>query len=548
MPVGSHKDAFKAHQMLKKLAANEYSPVLAKLAADILLNFVKNQRQVSSDFVIAHLPEDHTDYEPEKLDKALEAVESLCGKCAENHANACFINQTRRILITAKTHTDPGSDFDGKKSLEEILQNSVPKISPKEEDIFPEPSVIHEKRSIPEGYDELRRKYEDLLERDIFRSTLITEIVKTIRSVSEGHFEAEMPVHDDPQLGQLATAFNLMLGTINKTMNHLDSLVIERTSELNTANEALQASVEKYHQINIQLNETLDAAEKANRRIIESIRYANMIQCSLLPNPENIKSFLSDSFFIWMPRDIVGGDFIFTHSSEDGFILSVIDCTGHGVPGAFMTMIADFGLRKIIRDEGWRDPAQILRRLNFFVKTSLQQDTNYALSDDGLDAAVICILGPESNSLPAAHLTLSDTRPLTLTFAASKLPLFYTHRNEVHVIKGDRQSIGYKRSDLGFSFTNHTIAVEKGMAFYIATDGFADQLGESAGNKVSRLGTRRLRELLKENSHLPFDIQREKMLEVFNVHKGDMERQDDVTVIGFGFNHEKHERHEQVKN
>ena len=536
MPVGSHKDAFKAHQLVKKLAANEPTPVLAKLSADIILNFVKNQRQVSSDFVIVRLPEDDTRYDPEKLDKALEAVESLCGKCAENHANACFINQTRRILIFAKTRIDPGSDFDGKKSLEEILQSSAARVSPREQDEFPAQSFIHEKENIPEGYDDLRRKYEDLLERDIFRSTLISEIVKTIRSVSEGHFEAEMPVHDDPQLGQLATAFNLMLGTVNKTMNHLDCLVIERTSELNTANEALKASVEKYHQINLRLNETLDAAEKANRRIIESIRYANMIQCSLLPNPENIKSFLSDSFFIWMPRDIVGGDFIFTNPSEDGFILAVIDCTGHGVPGAFMTMITDFGLRKIIRDEGWRDPAQILRRLNFFVKTSLQQDTDYALSDDGLDAAVVCIRMPDSNyPLPAEPLTLSDSQPLSLTFAGAKLPLFYTCRNEVHVIKGGRQSIGYRRSDLGFNFTNHTIAVEKGMSFYMATDGFADQLGETAGNKVSRLGTRRLRELLKENSPLPFDIQREKMLEAFNIHKGDMERQDDVTMIGFGF-------------
>jgi len=258
---------------------------------------------------------------------------------------------------------------------------------------------------------------------------------------------------------------------------------------------------------------------------MDSIRYAQLIQSSLLPNPENIKTFVPDSFFIWMPRDIVGGDFIFTDYSETGdneygcLIISIIDCTGHGVPGAFMTMIAAFGLKKIIRDEGWHDPARILKRLSFIVKTTLQQDTDYALSDDGLDAA-FCLIKPHEKSL---------------TFAGAKLPLVLIYNDKVTVIKGDRKSIGYKKSDLNFNFTNHTINIRPGMSFYMFSDGFVDQLGEKEDR---RFGTRRFRELLSENAHLPFETQRDRLLQAFEMHRGGNEIQDDVTVVGFGFKQE----------
>lgn len=283
--------------------------------------------------------------------------------------------------------------------------------------------------------------------------------------------------------------------------------LLEQIAERKRAEEALQLSKKK-------AEKEREAAEAANKKIMDSIRYAKMIQSSLLPNPENIRTFLPDSFFIWMPRDIVGGDFIFTDSFEDGFILSIIDCTGHGVPGAFMTMIASFGLRKIIRDEGWQDPAQILKRLSFLVKTTLQQDTDYALSDDGLDAAV-CLVKPADR---------------TLTFSGSKMPLFYVQDKQVHIIKGDAKSIGYKKSDLKFSFTNHTITVDKKTSFYMFSDGFPDQLGEKTDR---RFGTPRLRELLAEICDVPLEKQRSLLLEAFHTYKGTNERQDDVTAVAF---------------
>jgi len=302
--------------------------------------------------------------------------------------------------------------------------------------------------------------------------------------------------------------------------------VEEQTGKLQQTNEQLREQISKRKRIEAALRESKkkaekerEAAEEAHKKLMSSIRYAQMIQSSLLPNPENIKSFFPNSFFIWKPRDIVGGDFIFTDDSEDGSVIAVIDCTGHGVPGAFMTIIASSCLRKIIRDEGCREPASILKKLGSLVKTTLQQDTEYALSDDGLDAA-ICFISDRDGS-----------EKRTLTFAGAKLPLVHVLNDEVTLIKGDKKSIGYKKSDVKFSFTNHTIPIEKDMAFYLFTDGFVDQLG---GEKRRRFGTPRFKKLLRKNSRKPFEEQREMLLRAFEDHQGENDRQDDLTVLGFG--------------
>jgi len=324
---------------------------------------------------------------------------------------------------------------------------------------------------------------------------------------------------------------------LRKHKDHLEEMVEKRTSELKAANEQLKKEIEERKRVETELQKAKDyleklfkkaetarrSAEAANNKIIESIRYAKMIQTSLMPNPANMKEYLSDSFFIWKPRDIVGGDIIFADAPEYGYIIAVIDCTGHGVPGAFMTMIASSSLKRIVKDEGCFDPGEILKRLNFIVKTTLHQDTDYALSNDGMDAAV-CYIKPKISYL---------TSSFGLTFAGARLPLYYVFNGQVNVIKGDRQSIGYKRCDLNHSFANQSVKIEKGMAFYMASDGFADQMG---GERRRRFGSGRFRQLLKKCADMPFDRQREAFLKVFNVYKGDHEIQDDITVVGFGFN------------
>ncbi len=393
----------------------------------------------------------------------------------------------------------------------------------------------------------------------------LIHLTHSARSLSKGDFSVSSDIHirSRDEVGMLAASFVEMSKELEDSYKKLEEY-----------NRTLEEKVEERTQV---LNMTLAEVEDANNKIMASIQYAKMIQRSLLPNPETVRTFFPDSFFIWMPRDIVGGDFIFTDYVAGGLIMAVIDCTGHGVPGAFLTMIASSSLRKIIKDEGFHNPAEILQRLSFLVKTTLHQDTDYALSDDGLDAAVCFInspvsavsgpssarlgpssarLGPSSARLgpsPArlgpssARLGLANpsrqkaetdrqsggTDNGQITFAGAKSPLIYIHNDEVSIIKGDRESVGYKRSNLNFSFTNHTVNIEKGMCFYIFSDGFIDQLG---GKKYRRFGMRRFKALLRENARTPFEKQREILLQAFDEHQGDdEERQDDVTMVGFGF-------------
>jgi len=295
---------------------------------------------------------------------------------------------------------------------------------------------------------------------------------------------------------------------LTKPFNKEELLVRARTHlELKSYHDRLE---HKVRERTLELNEAL-------RKIMDSIRYAERIQRSLLPAPDEVRTYLPDSFFLWMPRDIVGGDIYFTERFEDGIIIAVVDCTGHGVPGAFMSMIASSFIRRITTIFKCHDPAEILRQLNSVIKTSLQQDRKDALSDDGLDAAVCFV-----SLSPAPHLI----------FAGARLPLFYVHNREVTVIKGDKQSIGYKRSDPDFEFTNHTVRIEKGMSFYMSTDGFWDQLGGERGHS---LGKKRFRGLLGEVAERPFEEQREILVQRFDEYKGENGRQDDVTVAGFGF-------------
>lgn len=253
---------------------------------------------------------------------------------------------------------------------------------------------------------------------------------------------------------------------------------------------------------------------KQKEKIIESIQYASRIQTAVLPPTELLDKILPQYFVFFHPKDIVSGDFYWAMQIGNKSVIVAADCTGHGVPGAFITLIACFGLKKILWDEGIRDPALILKRLNFIVKTTLRQDTDYAFSDDGLDAA-ICFIRPGAG---------------TLTFAGAKLSLFYVYENELTVIKGDRKSLGYKKSDLAFNFNNYKLSLKEGMSFYLTTDGFADQLG---GTHRRRFGIRSFQELLTEHSSLPLEKQRGTLLEAFYGHKGENDRQDDVTVVGF---------------
>jgi len=321
----------------------------------------------------------------------------------------------------------------------------------------------------------------------------LVDMANLMKKVSTGDFSARMPVTTDDEIGYVSGGLNKMVVELSALYKSMEQKVIERTERLNNA---------------------LDEVEQSNKKIMDSISYSQRIQNSLLPNINVIQRFLPQSFFLWKPRDVVGGDIYYAEKVEAGFVIAVIDCTGHGIPGALMTMIAASSLRRVIIDEGSRNPAEVLMLLNSNVKKLLRQDRETTISDDGLDAA-ICFVNLNKNNL---------------TYAGAKLPLTYLQNGKLVTLKGDRQSIGYKKSNLEFEFTNHYIDIHDGMTFYLYTDGIVDQLG---GDKRIPFGKTKFCDLLLKCNNSPFNKRQSMIAEELEKYQGENETQDDITVIGF---------------
>lgn len=251
----------------------------------------------------------------------------------------------------------------------------------------------------------------------------------------------------------------------------------------------------------------------AHQNIQSSINYARKIQDALLPQKHEINQYLKESFIFFKPRDVVSGDFYWFHTTSDGkFLLAAVDCTGHGVPGAFMSMIGFNHLNEIVA-ENYNSPADILTQLHKRIKGSLKQDETE--NADGMDMAICAI----------------DQYHQTLEFAGANNPLAYSQNGEMQIIKGDKYAIGGKQQGTERTFTNHSIALDKETVCYIYSDGYQDQTGGSEGRKFMSKAFKRF---LGEIHELPMHEQEEKMETTLNDWMGQENRQvDDILVIGF---------------
>ena len=252
----------------------------------------------------------------------------------------------------------------------------------------------------------------------------------------------------------------------------------------------------------------------------DSIEYASLIQYALIPSNESFQSTFSDFFTFWQPKDIVGGDiYLFEKINDNESLLFVIDCTGHGVPGAFVTMLVKAIERQVSALINNNDfiqvsPSWILSYFNKTIKKLLKQDREDSISNAGFDGAVLYYNKSES----------------VVKFSGAETPLFYfDENNDLKVIKGSRHSIGYKKSDAEYEFKEHEINVKSGMKFYLTTDGYLDQNG---GEKEFPFGKKRFQKILEENNEKIFQEQKEIFVKELEEYQQDHERNDDVTVIG----------------
>lgn len=264
---------------------------------------------------------------------------------------------------------------------------------------------------------------------------------------------------------------------------------------------------------------------RQKKEITDSINYAETIQRAILPKEKQLQNNLPESFVIFKPKDIVSGDFYWTFFSGNEeqvtkdkekqhlspvIYFAAVDCTGHGVPGAFMSIIGHNSLNRAVKDFKLTRPSEILDKLVELVTEALREE-NQGEVKDGMDIA-----------LCRFHKT-----EMRLEYAGAYNPLYLVRNNQLTEYKADRQPIGAfeKRKP----FTNHEIVLQKGDCIYVFSDGFSDQFG---GEKGKKLGSKRFKELLLSVAGLPVEQQFSRLQREFDNWKGEHEQTDDVTLIG----------------
>ena len=271
-------------------------------------------------------------------------------------------------------------------------------------------------------------------------------------------------------------------------------------------------AVELNQELEDKVRERTQELQAKNVKITDSIEYAQRIQKSILPPQETLRRIFSDYFLIWQPTDTVGGDFYWVKEFDDGFFVAVGDCTGHGVPGALMSMISVSILNQVVRDT--KDtPSSIIKKLNLLVKQTLKQESGDSLTDDGLDIG-LCYFDKENN----------------ITFAGARASLYIKNDRDLKVIKGDKQSVGYTRTSADYCFTDTVIKVNSDNLFYMTTDGYIDQNG---GPKGYSFGKTRFMELIDDCYQKPLSEQRKNFLQAIHDYMGNEPQRDDITIVGF---------------
>ncbi len=266
------------------------------------------------------------------------------------------------------------------------------------------------------------------------------------------------------------------------------------------------------------------------KHLTDSIQYAKRLQQAVFPDLAYIHSILEDAFILFEPRDIVSGDFYWFHEQKGKIYIAAVDCTGHGVPGAFVSMLGINHLNHLIKEKGMEDPGEILSALNVAVKEGFYRESAEVTTRDGMDIAM-CVWDR------------SSANGGVLKFAGAFRPLLQIGSNELVEYKGDKTPIGGHSRD-GFQFTTREITVRKNDMIYLFTDGYADQFGGKenlpAGQAVlpnrqagKKFMTKRLKQFLLDHHHLPLAEQKNRLEQNLKEWQGNNDRIDDVLIIGF---------------
>jgi PAS domain S-box-containing protein len=255
--------------------------------------------------------------------------------------------------------------------------------------------------------------------------------------------------------------------------------------------------------------------QNKNKKITESINYAKRIQNAILPNNRVINRALPDSFILYKPRDVVSGDFPWYVQIKDEIFIAAVDCTGHGVPGALLSLIGYFLLNDIVRSRKVTEPGKILDLLDEGVTTTLRQDED-ATTKDGMDIA-LCKINLHSREVE---------------YAGAHRPLYIMKGGAMDEIKGNKFPIGGGIFKNQTNFTNHKLKLNKGDSVYFSSDGFPDQFG---GPEIRKFGPKRVREIIERINQMPMKDAMTIFDQEWESWRGDHKQTDDVLLIGIKF-------------
>jgi serine phosphatase RsbU (regulator of sigma subunit)/HAMP domain-containing protein len=347
----------------------------------------------------------------------------------------------------------------------------------------------------------IKNRNDEIGEMSLALNSLVSSMKSTTvfaDEIGSGNFSSHyQPLSDEDTLGY---ALLRMRADLRENERVLEAKVIERTEEV----------VRQKEEIEVQ-NRKLEILYK---HVTDSIRYAKRLQDAILPPPAVVSRLLPESFILFKPKDIVSGDFYWLNEKNGKIYIAAVDCTGHGVPGAFMSIVANNMLNQVLRLKDTLSAGQMLDQVNKLAAKTINQNVDDSAVRDGMDMT-LCIIDPETG---------------TLEMAGANNPLYLFRNGELQEYKADKVAIGYTEYGGTHNFNTTTVQLKKGDMIYLFSDGYADQFGGPKGKKFM---VGQFRSFLTTIHTRPVEAQQKLLDETIEMWRGNLEQVDDVLVMGF---------------
>jgi phosphoserine phosphatase RsbU/P len=341
----------------------------------------------------------------------------------------------------------------------------------------------------------------------------IIKLVENVDRITNGNLRERAEVTGNNEITRLSEKFNMMIAQLESYYYELEEKVKERTLRIEKQKEEISQQRDALAEKNTQLNEAYVEIEEQKKHIMDSIYYARRIQTAILPSFALLDTYLKNYFIFYLPKDIVSGDFYWMHEVDGLVMIAAIDCTGHGVPGAFVSIVGHNQLNNAVGVMNARKASDILNELNKGVIHTLNENTGDSSIKDGMDMT-LCVF---------------DFPKKKVEFAGANNPIILIRDNQMLKYKGDRFPVGVFVDNKPQLFTNNEINLKEGDMIYLFSDGYSDQFG---GPENKKFFTKRFEELIFEIHTKPLETQKELLKSTLYEWMGSNSQVDDILVIG----------------